>query len=460
MDRHNLGYASEVKKQRQERDHYIEESLSRAIRSFVARWLPLVSQRNHTAISQVEDVIVDSWRTARKDMLKVINRVSYRSVLTLYLFSQTPIPSGISEDEELDGIHGLLCLQAALLHVQRLREAQSTRQLDRPKVLAKTATARRSRSNLTRAYLDFESRAYWAAVMWDTSSSLTLNLRTSLTSGLNGACSEPAWRLARSFLVGSFHPETENWRTNGFEVSDEVACQIISAAAVCKLYVWKNITSLKEAFREGVDEESVLFVWKALLHAIDIFKTSIRPLLSNCERRLHFIDQLYRLSWYQVNLQYYLGILVLVNAIEGANRSDLLSQVTEARQDAERESFNVLKFGIENTYTIYKSKEDSNTASRFEATTDAPGKSITASFIAIDPYPNHVVVSVLLMNNVFSREYHQGKIKAAAYSYLSSTLLNALGQLPQSSKTTKTAQKILQRSLSEIKVTSVVPSGS
>lgn len=380
-------------------------------------------------------------------MLKVINRVSYRSALTLYLFAQTPIPVGISEDEELDGINELLCIQTALSQVQRLREGQRSRLFDGLELLGWTEPRTRSRDSLTQAYLDFESRAHWAAVMWDTSNSLNLNLRTSLTSGLNGACSEPAWRLARTFLVGSFHPETEHWRINGFEVSDEVASQIITAAAICKLYVWKNITSLKEALREGVDEESVLFVWKALLDAIDIFKNSIRPLLNNCERRLHFMDQLIRRSWYEVNLEYYLGILVLINTIEAANRSDLLLQITEARQDAEHESFNVLKFGIESTYTIHGPGGDSSTAERLDASTEFPAEPITASFVAIDPQPSHVVDSVFLMNEVISREYRRGKIKHGTYSYLSSTLTKALGQLPQSSKCIRAAQETLQRSL-------------
>ncbi|KAI9839135.1 MAG: hypothetical protein M1819_003128 [Sarea resinae] len=455
LDRQNSGYASEVWERRQDRDYQIEQTLSRAIRSFAAPWLPLVLQQSHLATSQIEEIIRDSWRTARGDMLKVINRVSYRSALTLYLFAQTPIPVGVSEDEELDGINGLLCLQTALLQIQRLREGQRSCQFDASEAGTWTDAGTRRRASLTQAYLDLESRAYWAAVMWDTSSSLTLNLRTSLTSGLNGGCSEPAWRLARTFLAGSLQPETEYWRTNGLEVSDEVTSKITTAAAVCKLYVWKNITSLKEALREGVDEESVLFVWKALLDSIDIFRTSIRPLLNICERRLQFMDQLSRLSWYEFNLQYYLGILVLVNAIEAANRSDLLSQLTEARQDAEHESFNVLKFGIESTYTLYGPGEDSNPASRLDATSDLPGEPITLSFVAIDPYPNHVVDSVLLLNEVISREYRQCKIKHGAYSHLWSTLTKALGQLPQSSKAVQAAQENLQRSFYKIDATAV-----
>lgn len=452
MGRQNPGLASEIRERTRERDYQVDQSLSRAIRAFVARWLPLVPQRNHVATDQVQDVIRDSWRSARKDMLKAANRVSYRSALTLYLFSQIPIPVGISEDEELDGISGLVCIQAALLQVQKLRERQQSQQFSALGTPTWTDTIPHSTpgSSLTQAYLDFESRAYWAAVAWDTSSSLTLNLRTSLTSGLNGGCSEPAWRLARTFLVGSFQAKAEHWRTAGFEVSDGVASQIITAAAVCKVYVWKNITSLKEALREGVGEESVLFVWKALLDSIGIFQTSILPLLQKCKRRLHFLDQLSRLGWYNVNLQYNLGILVLIDAIETANRSDLLSEMTEARRNAEYDSFNVLKFGIDNTYTIYEPGEESDTTSGTNGAAPFHGEHITASFITIDPYPNHVVDSVLLMNRVISRKYRQCEIKHSAYSHLSSILLKALEELPQSSKAVQAAKENLKRSLDEV----------
>lgn len=450
LDRQDPGHASAVLERRQRRDFQIDQCLSRTIRSFAARWLPLVPSRDRPGTDQVEEIIRDSWRSARKDMLKAVNRTSYRSALALYLFAQTPVPVGITEDEELDGISGLVCIQTALSQVQRLRERQRNHRSDTSAVPAWTGALASSppTPSLTQAYLDFESRAYWAAVIWDTSNSLTLNLRTSLTSGMNGACSEPAWRLARAFLTGSFHPRTERWRTDGFDVSDDVASSIITAAAVCKLYVWKTITSLKEAFREGVEEESVLFVWKALLGAIEIFTTSVRPLLNNCERRLHFLDQVTRLCWYEVNMRYYLGILVLSSAVEAADRPDLLLQMAEARRDAEHESFNVLKFGMENTYTIYEpGGEYPATISRPDAT---PGEPVTASFVAIDPYPGHVVDSVLLMNKVIARKYRQGQIKDGAYSYLSSILLKALGQLPQSSKTVRAARENLQRSLHNV----------
>ncbi|KAF2870223.1 hypothetical protein BDV95DRAFT_75997 [Massariosphaeria phaeospora] len=429
-DRKWPGDISEAPVRRQQRNGQIDKSLQCAIRAFSVQWRPLVSQK-YDALS-AENIVRDCWRAARKDMLKVINRPSYRSILALYLFAQIPTPVGISEDEELDGISGPVCMQTAVLHLQRLRDRKEKCPLNGPV-----------------PYLDSESRAYWAAVIWDTLSSFGSNFRTSLTSGLKGACSEPAWRLTSSFLIGSFQPMAEHWRTRGFGVSDDVVCQITAGAAICTLYVWKNITSLKEALREGVDEDGVHVAWEALLDTVNIFQTTIRPLLNNCERRLSFLEQRSRLSWYQVNVQYNLGILVLVDVLEAAHRSDLLLEVAAARLDAEHESFNVLKFGIESTYTIPGAGENSNGASQCGSTTEFAGRPVTVPLIAIDPYPHYVVDSVLLMNKDIHRKFRQGTITHEAHSYLSTILLQAVSQLPQYSKSVHAARDDLQQSLQD-----------
>lgn len=419
--------------ERRKRNSQLENSLEITINAYKAQWHPLVPRGQEQNGKLVEEVIRNNWRAARREMLKVINRASYRSVLALYLFSQTPVPIGVSDEEEGDGVSGLVCIQTALLQIQRLRERQKGGQFYGSGTLAWTETlaGSMSGSHLSRAYLDLENRAYWATVIWDTSSSLTSNLRASLTSGLKGACSEPVWRLTRSFLTGSFHHKTEAWRTKGFEVSDDTASQVISAAAICTLYIWKNITSLKEALREGVDEESVLFTWTALQDAIDIFKSSIRPLLTLCERQLHFLGQDLRFIWYQVHLQYCLGILIMADAIEGARRSDLLSEVREAVQDAENEAFDVLKSGTDSDFKI-----------------DLPGEplsTITASLVAMDPNPHYVLDLVSLLNKSIISKHRRGEIKPPIYSYLHSILYKALDQLPRYSKSVSGARDSLQR---------------
>lgn len=55
-------------------------------------------------------------------MLMLLNRVSYRSVLALSLFAQTPVPVGVGEEEELNGLSAPICMHTALMHVQKLRQ--------------------------------------------------------------------------------------------------------------------------------------------------------------------------------------------------------------------------------------------------------------------------------------------------------------------------------------------------
>ncbi|KAK1622711.1 hypothetical protein BDP81DRAFT_465783 [Colletotrichum phormii] len=301
--------------------------------AYAARWLPFVKTLSHIHQTQSEEFVRESWRIARRNMLKLLTRVTYQSVLALYLFSETPIPIGISEEENSDGISGLVCLHAALSQVQNLRDG-------------------RVGTHVTTEFLNLESRIYWAAVSWDTANSLVSNLRSSLTSGLKGACLEPVWIVARAFLKSSFQPKIERWRAGTLELTDEDACPIFSGAAVGILYFCKTITSLKEAVREGVDETTLQLTWKSLLDALDIWENSIHPLLETCQRRLNLLDPKHRLHWFQLSLEYWLGVLIVVDTLENAYRSDLVRQVTKLRQDAQCEIFNVIQYGLKTDYIL------------------------------------------------------------------------------------------------------------
>ena len=447
---HHPVYTGSTALHEPERDEQIDRCLRSVLQAYASRWLPIFMQKETDGCRERCDAISTSrWRMARKDMLKAINRPSYRSVLALYLFGQTPVPLGISQAEELDGISGVVCGQTALLHVQRLRERLRTCQFNGSEVStwsdAATSDSGTPSPHLTEAYLNLESRAYWAAVTWDTSDSMTLNFRSSLSSGLKGACWEPVWQLSRAFLVGSFHDRTEEWRKKGFRVTDNISPQITSAASICTIYTWRTIASLKEALREGVEEATIQSTWIALLDALEVFKATIEPMLSNVGKQLHFLDQVNRLNWYEIMLLYYLGCLILVDALEAVNRSDLLNGLAQTSLEAEHECFNVLKFGLESKYTIVPCRGDSDGVSDAEFCT----KPFTVSFVAIDPYPHHVVAAVRLMNKAFLRHYYDGTIRREAYLHLSSTLQQALNELPQNSKAGESAKETLQASLGE-----------
>ncbi|KAF0328629.1 hypothetical protein GQ607_004041 [Colletotrichum asianum] len=423
----------------------IEYFLRTAIKGFAARWAPQILQ-SHGGLptNSTEDFVRESWRAARRDMLKVINRVSYQSVLALYLFAQTPIPTGIPHDEVMDGIDGLTCLHTALSQIQRLRERRSHDHLDElgsrvefgsssPSVVAEQVSSR---------FLDLETRIYWTAVVWDTESSLTSNLRASLTSGLKGACLEPVWLLVRAFLVGSFLPQSKDWLISGLEVNDKTAIKILSAASVANIYLWKTVTSLKEALREGADETSLFSTWEATLDALEIYTTSIRPLLRLCERQLHFLNQESRLHWFDLNLKHHLGILKMVEALEVASRSDLLAQITEIRQEAEREIVNVLKFGTESKCVI---RTAAATAHRTRADRLQDCTSSEESVVSMSPWIALIVESVSLLSKIIHTRYLEKRMQYDACIYMLRLAADVLDHLPNYVRCVSEGQDSLQK---------------
>lgn len=424
---------------RRDAEAEIHQSLQLAIRAHAAYWLPTIVQNVKVDVNRMGDYARNQWRAARREMLRVINRLCYRSVLTLALFGQTPVPAGVSEQEELDGITGSVCIQTALKQVQQLRGRLRTWQFDGSDASPWTDAPSRgpSRQAPRALFLDLESRAYWAAVSWDTSAALTTNARSSLITGLRGGCSEPAWVLTKGFLVDSFHFKSEPWRRPGVEMSDDIATQIISASGVSRLYVWRTIASLREGLMEGENEQTILFAWRAVIDALDIFDNTIRPSLDNCKRQLHFLTQKTRFNYYESVTRYYLGILILYDTLEAAHRQDLLSEIVGGRLDAEHESINALKFGLESTYSLGGPPASASSHSR----------SSKASFVAVDPYPHFVIASTRLLSKAINRRYSRGNIEYDAYAHLSSTLVEVLRHLPQHAKSVQSARENLERCL-------------
>lgn len=452
----------------------IDESLHRATHAYAAPWLLSLSAARRSTIDidagHLEAFVRSSWHNTRRDMLRVVNRVSYRSALALYLFSQTPVPAGIPEDEEVDGINGVVCLQTALQQIQQLRLRLRSCQYYGCDVSAWSSGLMRASAlpvtDFRPAFVDLESRAFWAAVTWDTASSVTLEFNSSLTTGLKGACAEPAWVLARAFLVKSFHARTEAWRATRFEMTDAIASEIISAAGICRTYLWRNVASVKEALREGVDDESVSVAWAALHDAVEVFRSTIEPLMRHCERQLHFLSQANRLNWYLMVLHHHLGILILVHALEAANRADLLTSIHEARLEAEHAILNVLDFGLKSAYTILAGPgtthpsasllhEPYTPSSLGTSSTSPPASSTTEprleiSFIGIDPCPDHTLAAVQLTYMAIHRKYRQQTISREVHANLSHTLLRAVDQLPRGSKSVSTVRQNMQQMVHEI----------
>ena len=276
----------------------IERSLDRAIESYAARWLPLTTQRMMSPFPDFE-LIRTLWRSARRDMLKIINRPSYRSILSLFLFALTPIPVGIPLQEELDGVSAHVCLHAALQQIQSLRARQKSLQFNGARVTLNRPSPTTSISPDSFAaatFINAESTAYWAALTFDTSASLTLSCRPLLSSGLFGFDSESCWRMVRS-CTEVFRESTKDWSKGSFEMNDEKANLITASANAWKLLLWKLTANFKEAIRDGHDESEVERAFHDILNAIDRFDVTYRDLLDLVQKRIQFLSQETKLRW-------------------------------------------------------------------------------------------------------------------------------------------------------------------
>lgn len=287
-----------TRREQSETCRQLDESLKSAMAAFASRWLPLASKTANREVGE-GNVIQALWRHARRDMLRVINRPSYRSMLALFLFSLTPIPTGILEEEELDGISGQGCIHAALQHIQVLRARQRNLQFSGSKVSpfqTKQAIPASPVSVNASNFINAESIAYWAALTFDTSTSLTLNCRSLLSSGLFGFDEELSWRLVRSG-AHIFHEATQEWQPGSIDMTDERANQIVGAAAAWKLLGWKLTAVFKEALRDGHEESKVRKAYAAVVDSIRYFNLTFRPHLEACQRRMQFLGQQTKLRW-------------------------------------------------------------------------------------------------------------------------------------------------------------------
>lgn len=300
--------------------------------------------------------------------------------------------------------------------------------------------ARKFAPSVTQVVVGVENRAYWAAVAWDVADALSSGMRTSLTSGLNGACAEPAWQLTRAFLFSSFVPATKAWLVDGFEVEDDSASRVIGAASVCQVYTWKIVTSLKEALREGVDEETVLLVWGSLLETLTIFRRSIRPLLTSCEKHIHFLSQENRFRWFETGLNYYVGMMVLFEVLEIAKRSDFVQQLVEVREEVEHEAFAILKFGTENAFHILRCGQ--NLA--LDGTSPIPAEPMDIAFVGLYGFPHHLVTLTQLLCGIIVQRRQKAALSERVFAHLSLILVTVLEKLPDSLKVVRSARRDLQ----------------
>lgn len=137
----------------------------------------------------------------------------------------------------------------------------------------------------------------------------------------------------------------------------------------------------------------------------------------------------------EVMLHYHLCILIMIDAIETARRTDILDGLIITRSEAEGSTMNCLVFGLGNHFIIPQRKGE--TEDTF----------VTVPLIAIDPYPHHVVAAVRLLWLGIDRDYETGKLDLSTLKNLQSILRRTLDLLPQTSKSVRNAKDQAQLSV-------------
>lgn len=334
---------------------------------------------------------------------------------------------------------GSLCVQACLQQVYMLRVRQKSIQFNGSKVSPVTEKTFSLSPDpvATNNFMNAESIAHWAALVFDTSASLTLSTRPILSSGLFGFESDWCWCLVRS-CTELFQGTTAEWTG---EMTESRANQVIAAGSMSKLRMWKLDAVFREALRDGHDESAVNKVYDEIIKGIEQFSQVYGDLLEACQKRIHFLSQATKLRWEELILHYNLGILLVVDAIEATERYDLLPRLSAARAEAEISVLNVLKFGIENTYTITLRSGASPSSIGLDE-----GR-VVVPLLAIDPYPHHVVAAVQLMRKAVDRDLATDRINGDTHANLTLILRRALELLPSSSKSVVSARRQVELAL-------------
>lgn len=275
-------------------------SFLNAIYAFAAPWLPLAyrcrgMEQSH---SWCESMTLSFWRQARHDMLRVINTHCYRSVIALLLFSFTTTPIGLSSDEEVTGLSGDACLQLALQMLHTLRIQPRTHQFsfsDAPSEDTMRGVIP-NKELPERAFMDAENCAYWAGLINDTVSSVTLDRRATFCSGLLGIDADANFQLIRKRSL-LFRADADQYLQGRFTLSDDEAMTIASAAGLWKLFAYKRIAVFKEALRDGYDEERVNGAFKEVVAAMDHFEVVYHPVLNAVQPKLQYLSRRTRFEY-------------------------------------------------------------------------------------------------------------------------------------------------------------------
>ncbi|KAL7944973.1 hypothetical protein V8C42DRAFT_324222 [Trichoderma barbatum] len=327
-------------------DRDVQLALISSVHAFSFRWLPLVT--DNAIDSQQLLLLGDSlWRNAKSRVMSVFDKLSYQTVLALYLFGLTPISEGGSMDVENAHSAGEISIDMALRHIHRLRVKRRDLRFSGTglSVGRSDGQGTKNHNTVNEDFIHAENMMYWAGVVFDTSSSMTRGCPSILCSGVFGFEEEPVFRLMKA-RVQLFHESTEVWRQKGFVPTSQSTLYIVHRASTWKGYVWKIIGALREAINHGYEESVIARLQRLIAQALERFNRTFKPLLATCEKHLLFLSKDARLCYYLLRLHYYMGLLLLCSLAVSIDRLDIVPNFEDVRRESVHTIFSTISFGL------------------------------------------------------------------------------------------------------------------
>lgn len=280
-------------------DRTVRLALISAVHAFSLRWLPLLTD-NAIDNKQLMSLGDRLWQNARTRVMSVFDKLSYQTVLALYLFGLTPIYEGSFSDADNAHTAGEISIDMALRQIHRLRVKRQDPKFSGAGLFLWAGGGEKdditSRKTVNDDYIHAENMLYWAGVVFDTSSSMTRGSPSILCSGVFGFEDEPVFRLMKA-RVQLFHESTEHWRRNGFVPTSENTLSIVHRASTWKGYAWKVIGALREAINNGYEECFSTKLKKLIGEVLERFDKTFKPLLAISEKHILFLSKDARLCY-------------------------------------------------------------------------------------------------------------------------------------------------------------------
>lgn len=279
-----------------EQNTVINQALISAVHAFSARWLPVSrfgkgdGVEIHQLRARKEHFLLQIWNRAHKDVIEVLTRPSYRSILALYLFGTTPAAK--AQDRQIAD-H---CFETGLRHYLHLRARFSsvTGEHDSGNQMNMHLREHPTEEQADREFKHLEDAAYWFGIVIDGSRSLIRYQPSVLLSGLQG--DSLVWTPIKH-QTEALRLASESLQASKAVLTDETITTMIQHGSACKTLFWKTVSRIQDYLFYHTVEASLEDLLKGAKEEMTRFETVFNPFFDQCARDWILLSEKSRLSF-------------------------------------------------------------------------------------------------------------------------------------------------------------------